>query len=127
PPAPRLLCSDVGADPVAQLADIYKLRSALLKNFNQNMLRPGEPWSDLGNLFPLIYMFHQYQLNAVVNIIGGAEIPPALRGDGQTPISVYSGDVQRKALAILIQALDPQQLDVRPELWRMLAPYDGPG
>jgi hypothetical protein len=124
---PRWVAYDDGPDPIAQLSQIYQVRAALLKNFNQNMLRPGEPWSDLGNLFPLIYMFHQYQINSVVNMVGGAEIPPALKGDGQTPINVYSGEVQRRALATLMQALDPPQLEVRPDLWKILAPYDGPG
>ncbi|HZU21227.1 MAG TPA: zinc-dependent metalloprotease, partial [Terriglobales bacterium] len=124
---PRWVAYDDGSDPIAQLGDMYKLRAALLKNFGANMLPAGEPWSDLGNLFPLVYMFHQYQLNAVVNMVGGAEIPPALKGDGQTPISVYPGEVQRSALAALMQALDAQQLDVRPELWQILAPFDGPG
>jgi hypothetical protein len=106
---------------------MYQTRAALLKNFGPNMLRPGEPWSDLGNLFPLIYMFHQYEINAVVNMVGGAEIPPALRGDGQTPIRVYPADVQRRALATLMQALDPQQLEIAPELWQSLAPFEGGG
>ena len=26
-----------------------------------------------------------------------------------------------------MQALDPQQLEIRPDLWQSLAPYDGPG
>lgn len=124
---PRWVAYDDGPDPIAALGDIYKVRTALLKNFNQNMLRPGEPWSDLGNLFPLVYMFHQYEINAVVDMVGGAEIPPALKGDGQTPITVYSGDLQRRALAELMQALDPQQLEVRQDLWQILAPFDGPG
>jgi hypothetical protein len=124
---PRWNAYDDGPDPIASLAAIYQTRAALLKNFGPNMLRPGDSWADLGNLFPLMYMFHQYEINSVVNMIGGAEIPPALRGDGQTPIRVYPADVQRHALSTLMQALDPQQLEIRPDLWQSLAPYDGPG
>lgn len=122
---PRWNAYDDGPDPIASLNAIYKTRDALLKNFSDKMLRPGEDYSDLGNLFPLIYMLHQYEINAVVQIVGGAEIPPTLKGDGQIPITVYPADRQRAALAALMQALDPKQLEVRTDLWRVLAPFDG--
>lgn len=124
---PRWNAYDDGPDPVTWLRTVMPIRDALLKNFGPKMLRPGEDYADLGNLFPLIYLFHQYGLQAAVNVVGSAKIPPSLVGDGQTPIQVWPADQQREALKLLTDALQPKELEISPQLWLALAPFEGGG
>ncbi|MBV8206804.1 MAG: zinc-dependent metalloprotease [Acidobacteria bacterium] len=122
---PRWNAYDDGPDPVSWLRDVMPVRDALLKNFGPQMLRTGESNADLGNLFPLMYMFHQYGLGAAVNVVGSAKIPPSLKGDGQVPVQVWPVAQQREALKLLAEALSPKELEISPQLWLALAPLEG--
>jgi hypothetical protein len=122
---PRWNAYDDGPDPVAWLKEVLPVRAALLKRYDARLLRPGEPISDLASRFPLIYMFHRYALAAAINVIGGAQVPPSLAGDGQEPVKPWPADSQREALRLLLQALDPKALDIPPALWKLLAPPEG--
>jgi hypothetical protein len=119
---PRWNPYDDGPDPVTWLAEVLPVRAALLKHYDAATLRRGEPWSLLAARFPLVYLFHQYALSAAVNVIGGARIPPAVKGDGQKPVEVWPAASQRQALALLLGALSPTALDISPALWKSLAP-----
>ena len=104
------------------LGEVVPVRDALLKNLGPQMLRPGDPVSDLADLFPLIYMFHQYGLGAAVDVIGSAKVPPSLQGDGQVPVQVWPVASQSEALRLLMQALTARELEIPPKLWVALAP-----
>jgi hypothetical protein len=122
---PRWNAYDDGPDPVTWLRQTLPVRTALLKRYSAEMLRPGEPWSELSSRFPLIYLFHRYALGAAVSVVGSAKIPLAVKGDGQQPIEIWPAASQREALDLLTSTLLPQNLDVfPPELWRQLAPAD---
>ena len=122
---PRWNAYDDGADPVAWLAEVLPVRQALLKRYTPELLRPGEPLSELASRFPLIYLFHRYALAAAINVVGGARIPPSLRGDGQEPVVPWPAQAQREALRLALRALQPEELEVPSSLWRMLAPPEG--
>jgi hypothetical protein len=119
---PRWNSYDDGTDPVSWLKQVTPVRDALLKNYGQQMLRPGEPVANLAVRFPLVYLFHQYGLLAAVNVIGSARIPLAVNGDGQPAVVPWPADQQKDALAQLMHALDPSELAVNAKLWAQLAP-----
>lgn len=121
---PRWNPYDDGPDPVTWLRETLPVRDALLAHYTPAMLRKGEPYSDLASRFPPIYLFHQYALLSAVNIVGSAKIPPAIAGDGQIPVAVWPEDSQREALRLLMKALAPEEIDIKPELWKALAPED---
>jgi hypothetical protein len=121
---PRWNAYDDGPDPVTWLAEVLPVRAALLRHYGPATLRRREPWSMLAARFPLVYLFHQYALGAAVNVIGGARIAPALKGDGQKPVDVWPTASQRQALELLLGALSPASLDISPELWQSLAPAE---
>jgi hypothetical protein len=100
------------------------IRNALLAHYSPQMLRPGEPVSMLASRFPLVFLFHRYALGAAINVIGSAKIPLSLAGDGQQPIMTWPADSQAEALRLVLQALQPSELDVQPELWKQLAPLE---
>ncbi|MGH9485492.1 MAG: zinc-dependent metalloprotease, partial [Terriglobales bacterium] len=115
---------DDGKDPVAWLRTVVPVRDALLKHFGPQMLRPGQPVSILADRFALVYLFHEYGLEAALNVIGGAEIPPTLAGDGQVPITIWPEAGQRAALRLELAALAPKEMAIPPRLWRELAPLE---
>jgi uncharacterized protein DUF4953/uncharacterized protein DUF5117 len=119
---PRWNAYDDGPDPVAGLKEAVRVRDALLKGFGPDLLRPGDPGSELSSLFPLVYLFHRYALRAAVNVIGGAEIPASVAGDGQEPVRPWPAAGQREALRLLLRALDPGELAIPRRLWKLLAP-----
>lgn len=121
---PRWNSYDDGPDPVAWLKEVMPVRDALLAQYGPRMLRPGEPVSMLASRFPLVYLFHRYALGSAVNVIGSAKIPLSLAGDEQPPIMVWPPESQAEALRLVLQALKPSELEVKPELWKQLAPLE---
>jgi hypothetical protein len=121
---PRWNAYDDGPDPVTWLEVVEPVRDALLAHFGPQMLRPGEVNSDLTSRFALVYLFHRYALASAVNVVGSAKIPLGLSGDGLPQVVVWPGAEQKKAVDLLMKALDPAKLDVSPELWKALAPTE---
>lgn len=121
---PRWNSYDDGPDPVTWLKQVLPVRDGLLAHYGPQMLRPGEPVSSLASRFPLIYLFHRYALAAAVNVVGSAKIPLSLAGDGQQPVVPWPVEGQKEAVRLLLQALQPRELDISPELWRWLAPVE---
>jgi hypothetical protein len=119
---PRWNAYDDGAGPVAWLAEVLPIRDALVKRYSAELLRPGEPVSELASRFPLVYLFHRYALAGAINVIGGASIPPSLHGDGQEPVVPWPATDQREALRLALRALQPKELEIPAGLWKTLAP-----
>ncbi len=119
---PRWNAYDDGPDPVAWLKQVWPVRDALLSGYGATLLRADEPTSRLASRFPLIYLFHRYALSAAVKVIGSAKIPPSLAGDGQEPIVLWPAVSQREALQLLLNALEPKELEISTSLWKLLAP-----
>ena len=121
---PRWSAYDDGPDPVTWLKEIVPVRDALLAHYGPQMLRKGEPNSDLASRFALVYLFHRYALAAAVKVVGSAKIPLSLAGDGQAPVSVWPAESQKEAVRLLVQALNPAELEISPAIWKQLAPVE---
>ncbi|MDE3135839.1 MAG: zinc-dependent metalloprotease, partial [Acidobacteriota bacterium] len=65
---------------------------------------------------------HQYALAAAVNVIGSAEIPLSLAGDGLKPVIPWPDSSQKEALQLMLKALEPSELEIPMQLWKRLAP-----
>jgi hypothetical protein len=124
---PRWNAYDDGPDPVTWLKEVQPVRDALVAHYGRQMLRPGEPVSELASRFALVYLFHRYALAAAVNVIGSAKIPISLAGDGLQAISVWPEASQAQALRLALHTLAPGELAVSPVLWRALAPRQNLG
>lgn len=121
---PRWNSYDDGPDPVTWLKEVLPVRNSLLAHYSPRMLRPGEPNSMFTSRLPLVYLFHRYALGAAINVVGSAEVPLSLAGDGQQPISIWPPESQKEALQLALGALNPSQLNVSPEVWKALAPVE---
>ena len=113
---------DNGADAPTELERILAIRKAALARFGENAIRPGEPMSELESTLVPLYLLHRYQTEAAAKLIGGLDYRYAVRGDKAMVTEPLSPERQRKAIAAVLETLDPKTLTLTPELLRLLPP-----
>jgi hypothetical protein len=113
---------DYGSDPVAQLDHILDIRHAALNRFGERNIRMGRPMADLEDVLVPIYLYHRYQTEATVKLIGGVDYTYNLRGDGQKGPQIVDAAVQRSALDVMLQTLDPEFLALPEHLLDLIPP-----
>ncbi|MEO8195563.1 MAG: zinc-dependent metalloprotease [Thermoanaerobaculia bacterium] len=121
---PRASLWDNGDDPVAALEQTMRVRRIALAHFGEANLRSGEPLALLEETLVPVYFHHRFQLQAAAKVLGGLDYRYALNGDA-TPGALarpVSPERQRRALAVLLETLDPSVLDLPEETLRKLLP-----
>lgn len=121
---PRASLWDNGDDPVTALEQTMRVRRIALAKFGEGNLRAGEPLSLLEEVLVPVYFHHRFQLQAAAKVVGGLDYRYALNGDS-TPGALaraLSPERQRRALAVLLETLDPSVLDLPDETLRRLLP-----
>jgi hypothetical protein len=93
---------DNGANPVTELNEVMKIREIALRQFGLRNLRAGMPLAMLEDALVPIYLYHRYQVEAVVKMVGGMDYNYALRGDGQQPTTPLAKKIQLEALNALL-------------------------
>ena len=117
---------DNGGDPIEELGNALAVREQALARFGADRIAAGRPLAALREVLVPIYLYHRYQVDAAAKSLGGVKFSYAQRGGpGQRPAPVAAED-QRRALAMLLETLDPERLDLPDDLVRMMPPsYDG--
>jgi hypothetical protein len=118
---PHAAIWDDGADPVAELARLMQVRRVALDRFGPQALRPGEAAQALKRKFVPIYLLHRYQLEAAAKVLGGVDFSYAVKGDAAMTAKVVPADQQRAALAGLLAAMAPAELDTPEALIPLLS------
>ena len=113
---------EYGSDPIEQLDHIMDIRRAALNRFGEQNIRMGRPMANLEDVLVPIYLFHRYQTEATVKLVGGVDYSYNLRGDGQPGPAVVSADRQRNALTNLLRTLDPAELALPDHLTTLIPP-----
>jgi len=113
---------DNGPDAPAELERILSVRKAALARFGQDAIRPGQPMSDLEETLVPLYLLHRYQTEATAKLVGGLNYRYAVRGDDGMVTEMIAPEEQRKALAAVLQTLDPEALTLSPDFLAILPP-----
>ncbi|MCA1801462.1 MAG: zinc-dependent metalloprotease, partial [Rhodothermaceae bacterium] len=113
---------EYGSDVVAQLGHILDIREAALARFGERNIRTGRPMSDLENVLVPVYMFHRYQTEATVKLIGGVDYAYSMRGDGQPGPNIVEAQVQQAALEAMLRTLDPAVLALPEHILDLIPP-----
>lgn len=113
---------DNGANLVDHLQVEVRVRQIGLERFGLDQLRAGEPLSNLEYTLLPLYMHHRFQLRSAVESLGGADYRPAVKGDGQTPITIIPGAEQRRALDVVLTTLTPDFLALPRRIVDMIPP-----
>ncbi len=107
---------EYGTDPATQLSHILEVRKIALDNFGEANIRKGTSMSELEDVLVPIYLFHRYQLEGTVKLIGGLDYYYKLRGDNQPNPEIVDAAIQRKALNEMLKAIDPKVLAIPENL-----------
>lgn len=110
-----------GNDLPEDLAHIMQVRKIALAHFGPDVLRAGEPLSDLRRKFVPVWLFHRYAVAAIGKIVGGVNYRYAVAGGTTTLPTPVSAPDQRAALDALIGTLSADALTVSPQLTMMLS------
>jgi hypothetical protein len=86
------------------------VRRAALARFGEQAIKRGAPLATLEETLVPLYLHHRYQMEAAVKVVGGEEYTYALRGDGQTPVTVVPAAAQLRALDAVLATIDPAAL-----------------
>lgn len=111
-----------GKDAVEELPRVTAVRRFLIDHFDERAIAPGEPLALLNKRFAIVYLHHRFTLDAVVKAVGGMEYQYAVRGDALPPTTLIAPTRQRRALELLLDALQPGELAVPERVMRLLAP-----
>ncbi|HEX4935672.1 MAG TPA: zinc-dependent metalloprotease [Gemmatimonadaceae bacterium] len=98
------------------------VRKLLIDRFDERAIKPGEPMYLLNMRFTHVYLHHRYSLEGVIKYIGGMDFRYAMRGDGQEPTTILPGALQRRALGIALDALEPAALAVPERVMTLIPP-----
>ncbi len=113
---------DNGSNLVDHLKLEIRIREIGLDRFGTDVIRSGEPLSDLEYVLLPLYMHHRFQLRSAVQSLGGADYRNALKGDGQVPVAVVDAEEQRDALETVLSTISPDFLALPHEIVSMIPP-----
>lgn len=113
---------DNGSNLVDHLQLEIRVREIGLDNFGLDMIRPGEPLSNLEYVLLPLYMHHRFQLRSAAQSLGGADFRYAVKGDGQTPYTIVSPAEQRRALETILSTLAVDFLALPEDIVSMIPP-----
>ncbi len=113
---------DNGTDAADELNRLLEVRSAALRRFGPDVIRPGTSMAHMDDALVLVYLLHRYQTEAATKSIAGLDYRYTVRGDGQAEPSIVSAAAQRKALAAVVKTLSPTVLTLPEPLLRQLPP-----
>ena len=113
---------DNGRNAVEELKGVLKVRAKALDQFGINNIREGMPMSTLEDVLVPVYLFHRYQVEAAVKLVGGMNYTYALKGDGQLITQPLSKTEQQKALDALLDCIDPKVLVLPERIIKLIPP-----
>jgi len=117
---------DNGAEPVAELGHILDVRGIALAHFGPGNIAAGQPAAGLRKVIVPLYLFHRYQVTAAAKVLGGATFNYGLAGADSRPMKIADGAYQRRALAMLLRALEPAALALPDNILNLLGPGNYP-
>lgn len=113
---------DNGADAVAELEHIIKVREIALQRFSERNIRVGRPLATLEEALVPIYLLHRFQIKAVGKLVGGQYFTYRMRGDTQDDATPVAAERQRQAIDALLATLDPDFLRLPQTLVDTISP-----
>jgi hypothetical protein len=113
---------DNGKTAAEGLEDVYEIRSHAIRNFSKDNIRTDEPYSVLEDVFVPIYLFHRYQVEGAIKVVGGLDYNYAVKGDGQFTTKIVEAAVQREALASVLKSIDAGFLAIPKDKLELFPP-----
>lgn len=119
---PKAHLWDNGEDAVDQLQHILEVRDIALSNFAESNIPTGTPMATLEDALVPIYLYHRYQIEGTVKLIGGLNYSYNLRGDRQSGPEPVDADQQRAALDAMLQTISVDALRMPDAILDIIPP-----
>ncbi len=113
---------DNGRDAAVELRRIMDVRAMALEHFSAATIPDGVAMSTLEDVLVPMYLFHRYQTEAAAKVLGGLRYTYAVKGDGQTPTELITGDTQREALDALLKTISAGALTLDERILALIPP-----
>ncbi|NVJ65150.1 MAG: zinc-dependent metalloprotease [Gammaproteobacteria bacterium] len=113
---------DNGKNPAQELQRVMQVRAKALQKFGHANLAKGTPYSELAETLVPLYLFHRYQTEGAVKLIGGVEYEYSVKGDSFKPLKFVGKDKQAAALHALLDTLSIEQLAVPDSILSLIPP-----
>lgn len=111
-----------GSDMLSALERTMRVRRVLVDRFDQRAAKPGEPLAVLNRRFAHVYLHHRYALAGATKYIGGMDFGYALAGEATTPTAILPAAEQRRALQMVLAALQPAELRIPDRVASIIPP-----
>jgi len=119
---PKAHLWDNGENAVDQLHHIMDVRKIALENFSESNIPKGIPMAELEDVLVPIYLYHRYQIDGTVKLIGGQNYSYNLRGDDQPGPEPVPDSTQRSALDAMLNTLSAKQLAMPERIVELIPP-----
>ncbi|MFQ5599273.1 MAG: zinc-dependent metalloprotease [Candidatus Krumholzibacteriia bacterium] len=113
---------DNGRRAEEALAHTLEVRRIALARFGERNIAPGRPLALLEEVLAPVYFMHRYELDAAAKVVGGLDYRYAVRGDGQPGMRAIDARRQRRALAVILECMSPEVLDLPESVLGLLLP-----
>jgi hypothetical protein len=113
---------DNGADPIAELEHLMRVREIALQRFSERNIRIGRPLPTIEEALVPIYLFHRFQIQAVGKLVGGQYFNYQVRGDDQDGARPVAVARQQQAIDALLATMDPAVLKLPQGLADLITP-----
>ena len=113
---------DNGADAIAELEHLMRVREIALQRFSARNIRIGRPLSTIEETLVPIYLLHRFQIQAVGKLIGGQYFNYRLRADSQADARPVAVARQQLTIDALLATLDPTVLSLPRSLVDAIPP-----
>jgi hypothetical protein len=111
-----------GVDQAAELNRIMKIRRAALDRIGEKTIKKGMPMATIEEALVPIFMYHRYTVESTASMLGGQDYIYAMRGDGRTPLTPESAQLQKEAIDALAATLKPSELTVPKSILALIPP-----
>ena len=125
---PRWTWYDDRETPGANLKETAEVRRIALANYGPQMLKPGEPIGALRDMrLWMIYLQQRYAIESSVRYVGGMIQNISVKGEAHPlpPTEFIPAKEQREVLDLLMDAIDPKNLEIPEALLIQLTPSPG--
>ncbi len=119
---PKAHLWDNGENAIDQLNHIMDVREIALENFSETNIPQGTPMAKLEDALVPIYLYHRYQIDGTVKLIGGIDYSYNLRGDDQPGPTPVADSVQWAALDAMLHTLSPEALKMPERVTDLIPP-----
>lgn len=119
---PKAHLWDNGENAVDQLHHIMDVREIALDDFSESNIPKGTPMAELEDALVPIYLYHRYQIDGTVKLIGGQNYSYNLRGDDQVGPEPVPDSTQRAALDAMLTTLSVEQLAMPERIVELIPP-----